>query len=95
MTEIVPDFQAYCKQYKPPPHNDLSQHYPTKLPTRIREEPSNVSPWMRLLKSRIWSAENPRLALWLMTEFVITNWAESKQNTAALSLVPPAYSIAQ
>jgi hypothetical protein len=39
MTEIVPDFRAYCKQDKPLSYNDLGQDYPIKLPTRMREEP--------------------------------------------------------
>ena len=39
MTEIVPDFRAYCKQDKPLSYNDLGQDYPVKLPTLVREEP--------------------------------------------------------
>ena len=44
MTEIMPDFQAYRKQDKMPPYNDLGQEHPIKLPTRIREEPYSVRP---------------------------------------------------
>ena len=38
MTDIMPDFRAYCKQDKMPSYNDLGQEHPIKLPTRIREE---------------------------------------------------------
>jgi len=32
MTEIVPDFRAYCKQDKPPSYNDLGQITPSNYP---------------------------------------------------------------
>jgi hypothetical protein len=48
MTEIVPDFRAYCKQDKPLSYNDLGQDYPIKLPTRMREEPLYVGPQSRV-----------------------------------------------
>jgi len=39
MTEIMPDFSAYCKQDNVPFCNDLDENHTIKLPTRIREEP--------------------------------------------------------
>jgi hypothetical protein len=42
MTEIMPDFSAYCKQDNVPSYNDLDENHTIKLPTRIREEPENV-----------------------------------------------------
>jgi len=39
MTEIMPDFRAFCKHVKLPSHNDLDQDYPIKLPTQTHDEP--------------------------------------------------------
>jgi len=39
MTEIVPDFRAYCKQDKPPSYNDLGQITPSNYPHECAKSP--------------------------------------------------------